>query len=595
LTTLPTNEETRVDEPLAGPGEQPPKRRIDLSSVAQAVVSGGLLGFLLHWRYGYQAGVGDHLVLSTLGRHWADPAAYENDWVVANAPQPHWFFDIVTWFGASIGHIGAVYLLYWIVGLVVFGAATALLAKHWAPDHRWVATVVVTVFSAITPWWLLGTGSPMLAMALPGVLAGFTVYLAIAALLTGRYRLAGIVSVVTAIVHVQQGGVIAVLLLSVAVVEFFRDRPRRVEWWLVGGAVACLAIMVGSLRARPVAGNMDDFAQACQQLIPFHCEATSWPSYVIWQGVGLVVLALATVLYTTRRTWPIWAATLALTALGLGIGVAVDRWDVPVLGVMAQGLNIYRLDVLLMPFAAWGLLTPIFGKQQKPWVRWVALAAALVLGYQVVSTRFFEPAYPLVPPHGGNWIIVGAVALVLGTLWVALNRRDRFVLPAVGLLIVGSIGMSMWNSTTVQLRAFDPTFIPDTEARLWGEAVERVVPPGEQLLAHPLALYIRMVTERGVVADCKNGPYGGPAWQDYQNRINDMGGFAACRANDASAYNKLTPQQLSTLAQRYGAGYTVLESQMKDDIPGLRSLGWTQVLGPVNSIDNYVFKAPWAK
>ena len=103
------------------------------------------------------------------------------------------------------------------------------------------------------------------------------------------------------------------------------------------------------------------------------------------------------------------------------------------------------------------------------------------------------------------------------------------MLPALGLVLVGSIGMSMWSSPDISLKKFDPTFMPDTDMRLWGEAVQRVVPPGEQLLSHPMGLHVRMVTERGVVADCKNGPYGGPAWQDYQDRINAMGGFEACR------------------------------------------------------------------
>ncbi|MET0235401.1 MAG: hypothetical protein ABW224_12225 [Kibdelosporangium sp.] len=594
MTTLPKNEDAQVREQPAVAQPARPERRIGWPGVGQTVLSAALLGFILHWRYGYVAGTGDHLVLSALGRHWADPSAYANDWVIANAPQPHWFFDMVTWFGAVIGHLGAVYLAYWIVGLVVFGAATSILAKRWAPEHPWVATVLVTVIGGITPWWLLGTGSPMLAIALPGVLAGFLVYLALAALLTGRYRLAGMVAVVTAIVHVQQGGVLGVLLLAVGLVELFRSRPRRAEWWLFGGAAACFAIMFASLKARPVAGDMNDFAQACRQLIPYHCEASSWPSSLVWQGFALVGLALATVLYMTRATWPVWAATLALTALGLAIGVTVDRWDVPTLGVLAQGLNIYRLDVLLMPFAAWGLLAPIFVKQ-RVWVRWVSLAVVLYLTYQVLNTHSFEPVYPLVYPRGGNWIGVAAVALVLGVLWVSLGRKFRFAIPAMGVVVAGSIFVSMWNSTAIELKPLDPAFIPDTDIRLWGEAVQRVVPPGEQLVAHPLGPYVRMVTERGVVADCKNGPYGGPAWHEYQARINAMGGFGQCRTLDPSGFDNLTPSQVSTLARTYQAGYLVVEVGQADDMPGLKSLGWTEVLGPVGPVENHIFKAPWAR
>lgn len=593
MTTLPKNdEEAQLNEQPAPeePSRQP--RRLDWSAIAQTVLSAGLLGFLLHWRYSYEAGTGDHLVLSALGRHWADPSAFANDWIVANAPQPHWFFDVVTWFGAVIGHIGAVYLVYWVAGLVVFGAATVMLAKRWTPAHPWVATVLVTMVGGITPWWLLGTGSPMLAIALPGVLAGFLIYLALTALLTGRYRMAGIVSVATAIVHVQQGGVVAVLLLAVAVVLFARS--RRVEWWLVGAAVTCFAIMFASLKARPVAGNLSDFAQACKQLIPYHCEATSWPSALVWQGFALVGLALVTVLYMTRQTWQIWAATLALSAFGLGLGVAVDRWDVPTLGVLAQGLNIYRLDVLLMPFAAWGLLVPIFSKMRL-WLRWVSLAVVLFLSYFVLNTHAYEPAYALEHPRGGLWIGVATAALILGCLWVSLGRQSRFVLPAMGIVITGSILASMMANPIIKLKPFNASFIPDPSIRLWGEAVQKAVPPGEQLLAHPLGPYVRMVTERGVIADCKNGPYGGPAWYEYQARVEALGGFAQCRTLDPAHYNNLPADTISAVAKKYGANYIVIETGQKSDVPGLQAIGWTQVLGPVGSVDNYIFKAPWAK
>jgi hypothetical protein len=108
--------------------------------VAQTLVSGGLLGLLLHMRWGYSAGGMDHLVLSPLGLHWYRPDWFANDWIFANAPQPHWLFDVITWLSAEVGGLKGVavaYLLYWMLSVTAFGLATAILAKAWAPAHRW--------------------------------------------------------------------------------------------------------------------------------------------------------------------------------------------------------------------------------------------------------------------------------------------------------------------------------------------------------------------------------------------------------------------------------------------------------------------------
>lgn len=587
VTIAVADKDVHVGAPPSGTPDRQVRRDLGVRA-SQTLLSASLLGFLLHWRYGYGAGKVDHWILSPQGINWADPTKFSNDWILENAPQPHWFFDVVTWFGATIDQLGAVYFLYWAISLVVFGAATVLLAHKWAPAHPWVATVMVTMLGGITPWWLLGTGSPMLAIALPGVLAGFLIYLILAALLTGNYRMAGIVAVVTAIVHVQQGGVAAVLLFAVAVVHFVRN--RRIDWWLAGSAVACLGIMFAALKARPVAGNVNDFAQACQKLIPYHCEATSWPSLVLWQGIAMVGLALLSVLYMTRQSWPVWAATLGLSAFGLLVGVTVDRWDVPTLGVLAQGLNIYRLDVLLMPFAVWGVLLPIFGRF-KEWQRWALLGVVLFLGFHVVGMQFYESAYPLERPNGGPWMAVFAFALTVACAWAS---RTKAAVRVAATVMALSITLSITDSPSITLKALDATFIQDDDLREWGEAVQRVVPPGQQLIAPPLAMHMRLATARGVLADCKGGPYGGPAWQDYQDRIEDLGGFDQCLDVRPEVYQKLSADRVEMIARKYGTRFVVFEGDDNTAVAGLRRLGWREVLGPHRSVNNRVYQAPWS-
>src|SRR6185312_13815653 len=79
--------------------------------------------------YRYNPGYNDHSVLSLEGLRWADPTKFVNDWFMNAAPQPHWFFDLITYWGQSAGLLSQFYFVYWIAGLVACGFATALIAK----------------------------------------------------------------------------------------------------------------------------------------------------------------------------------------------------------------------------------------------------------------------------------------------------------------------------------------------------------------------------------------------------------------------------------------------------------------------------------
>lgn len=585
MTTTLSPPTARVERAAPRAPEPPRRSRGRLSIAAQAVLSAALLGLLLHLRYGYSAGTGDHLVLSALGLHWADPDKFAGDWVIENAPQPHWLFDVVTWIGSSTGTLDAVYFGYWVLGLLVFGWATALLARAWAPGHTSSATAAVTVIGALTPWWLLGTGSPMLAIALPGVLSGFLIYLAVAALITGRHGLAVAAAIATALVHVQQGVVIGVLLLATVAVLAIRD--RRIHWPLVGAAAVTAVIVAANLVVRPVVGNTADFAKVCHDLIPYHCEATSWSPQLLWGGFALVGLALLSAAHFARRDRGLWAALIALPALGLTAGVLVDRFDVPTLGVLAQGLNVYRLDVVLLPMAVWGAVAPIFARRST-WARWLLLLTVLPLAYFVLGTKETEPVYPFAGTNGGPLLLISAAALLIGGF--AVVPRAVVVLGVLAGLIASVVaaGVLTW-------RPLDTRFIPDTDLRDWGQAVQQVVPPGNQLLVPPLALYVRLATGRGVVVDCKNGAYGGPATLDYEARLKALGGVDQCGSQDPGHYNSLTALQLSAVAARYHADYVVLEAAQAWQESAFVEAGWTVVLRPFNKVENVVLKAPWAE
>jgi hypothetical protein len=486
--------------------------------------------------------------------------------------------------------VAIIYLLYFLVSLLVFGVATAILARAWAPSHPWSAVLVVTVLAALTPWWLLGTGSPMLAIALPGVLGGFLVYLTAAALLTGAHRLAAGTAIATALVHVQQGAVVGVLLLMTVLVHGVRR--RRVDWPLAVSMVVTFGIVAAILRARPVAGDINDFADACNNLIPYHCNATIWAVRDLIGGLGMVALALLTVVYLAREERFRWAIVLLLPAIGLISAVIVDRYNVPVLGVLAQGLNIYRLDVLLMPLAVWGGVIPLFARL-TPRKRWQMLVVVLVVGFTATT----QSSYAVPGWHGGVGMLMFAEAMVVvcvAATWSVLAGHLRVMVPIASVLIAVNLVAAGMTGDTLKLTGFHPGMFPKGQTRAWGEAVQRVVPPGSELVAPPVEAQIRMATKRAVVADCKYGPYGGPAWHEYSNRIEALGGFEQCRTGRVQrGYQHLSADELAATARKYDAGYIVLKGKDDRRRSGLEDEGWTEVQGAVGKLELYVYKAPW--
>jgi hypothetical protein len=143
----------------------------------------------------------------------------------------------------------------------------------------------------------------------------------------------------------------------------------------------------------------------------------------------------------------------------------------------------------------------------------------------------------------------------------------------------------------------DPGFFPHRDFTTWGNAVQRAVPSGEQLLVPPSAVQVRMATRRAVVVDCKYGPYGGPAWQEYRARIEALGGFSLCfPAGPDNVPRELSADELVSVARRYGADYIVLRT---DQAPGnsqataLRAQGWQVLVERLPGAPFELLRAPW--
>ena len=560
----------------------------------QSVTIGLILGTLANWGNqgagglvpgGYAAGVADQYVLSTLGLHWANPDRYAGDWFMEAAPQPHWFFDILTYIGSSVHHLSITYLLFWFVGLLAFGLATTLLVRHWTPRYHWLNAIVFTVVISTTPWTLVGTGTSMISYSIPAAVGGNFVYLFAALLLTRRLRAGAAVASLVAIVHVQEGAVAAVILICV----FLSDRvqAKTINWVVVAGIASNVAFVAFGLWLRPVAANPGDFVEICNRIIPYHCAAHTWSSQAIFTASSLIVLALATVFCVRRSERGYWIAVVGLPAVALLVGLVADYFQIPVVGPLAQSINIYRLGALITPFAIFGLLVPL---TRNRWgiaglfglVGWIPLMVMSLQGrgWQVADSRS-----PIFLACLGLCMVAVAISQ-----WPPLGMLVRRSLPPLAMAafaMIFLVSAVLGNKLTV--RGLDPVYIPDDSFPWLGAAGGRRC-PARSATTGPATGDLRARSDLSW-GRCRfrNIPYGGNPWREWNDRIEDLGGWQQCLSPFSPvAYNSLTAHELDQIADKYAIHYLVLEQGQMTAKPGLEKLGWSVILGPQPGVQNYV-------
>ncbi len=538
-----------------------------------------LVAILLRW--GYSFGYFDQTVLSVRGIALADPHALRGDWFTHSIPQPHWFFDIVTFVGERLGALVWVYLAYWIASVVVFGVAAVWVAERFLPG-RTGAAPVIGVLAVLAPQAILGSSGPLVWFAIPTMLGGCLAFLVLSALLTDRFWVAVVGALLAGMVHVQHGANLAAVLLVAALISKAWNRKQRAV-----AAATGLALLAGAQAVatwRHIESGGQEWLEACREVIPYHCYAPSWNTPYLVSG-GLVVLMAGAFIWCARDRLRMVVAAVALPTTALVVGVVAERFEWGILGRLAQMYNVHRLVALVVPFGAAGLL--ILGDRlariRPTPLRRAGLGA---LGGVVVLLWSTSTENPFGHRFVDRPSLLAVILSLAVAVWIARPRATaaagggRFVLrPAVAVAVGVALlpAVLVGSSEGAFGRVGPDTSVGGIRAAV---AIGRTVPETGVIAAPPEIHWLRLLSRRAVVADCKAGPYGGAAWHEYKRRLEALGGCG----RPSPRFRGLSVDQIEGLRAKYGVTHVLLYGD--DPKVGYARSHWRAVYdaGPQDSL-----------
>jgi hypothetical protein len=563
----------RVMTPGRSPADRPSvpdvRSGVGTSTTRYALLATLTTALAILLRSGYSFGLFDQTVYSLRGIALADPNAFAHDWFARSVPQPHWLFDAVTYVGSRFGILPGVYLVYWLAGIAIFALASVWLVDRFLPGRR-AFSLALGPLVAVGPTVVLGSTTPLLWFADPHMLGGCLAFLALAGILSGHWRSAAVAAVAAEAVHVQHGANLAPVLLLAAVL--CRAAPRRQRALLAGTAVVLFAGAPLIAQWRGLQTGGEEWLTTCRDIIPLHCYAPAWPAAYLGSGAFVLLLAFA-LAWWGRRHWRVTVPAVVLPAAGLLVGVIGERFQLGIVGRLAEQYNIHRLATFVEPMAALALLCLIARITSLGRRRPVGVMVSLVALIAWVSIVDGVGHGPLTPGAAA------AFALTVALLGFTVSLPDgqilrepdsgRFRRPAVA-LVAGTVSLVLAGAPAGALGhiGYDRSF----DAVQTALTLRHLLPRDAVIAAPPETFWLRALSQRSVIADCKAVPYGGPPWHEYMSRIQALGGL--CHRS-GSGFRDLSPADVEALRTRYGATHALLFTD--DPKMAYARRHWTQV------------------
>lgn len=562
---------------------------------------------------GYEYGWGEQVLLSLKGISWADDTAYVNDWFNDSAPQPHILFDAVTALAESWGIRPQVYFGYWLTSVVVTAAAVVTLTSAWFPRRAWPFETVIGALLVTGPYFALGTFLVIHREAVPNGLGGALGFLTAVLLVVRRDRAAVVAAALTTVVHVQHGSVVAVLLLVAWAVDPHR-RTRPVVRWFPAVVVAILAVVYLVGLARGLVAGSGDVTAVCETASPGHCDPDSWPSAVVRDGTSVVLLGVAAA-FGARGGPRLRSVALLAVPAAIALGALVtDLVDIEPFESLGRQLFLYRFVMVVAPFAPVAIMLALT-RALTSWRRWwdPVIVLAGIAAFVHWHTMTYANLWRFRPVVGGvaRAALLIAVAIAVGAvlwrvLWPRLVRghggragpaglrtagRLRAVerLVPAGLAVASVVALLVFGGRATGLVPLRIDYPAGEGAVALGRSIEEATAPGSIVAARPDIGWLRLLSRRAVVVDCKGVPYGGEPWREYNERLEALGVPEPLGCSNAG-FAALTAQDVLGLRDRFGATHVLLE-------PGDRAFAevlgrWPRLTGEGDQASLFEIPAP---
>lgn len=496
---------------------------------------------------GYSFGYGEQMLLSVKGISWADPNAFVGDWFNDQAPQPHIVFDAITYFGEKIQFLAGIYFLYFIASCFAFALATALLADQWLNQRLQYLQHLVNVLCVVGPVFLLGTFLTIHFQAVPNMAGGCLAYLAISSLITRRETLATFAMLLAALMHLQHGIGIA----SIAILFILFGLVERKKLIFVASAVSLGISFAMAFSRDLLSGSSEIAGEAAEIGSTGHLNVETWTTPAIIGGIFILFLAVLNfVLIESHDRRARLTITAAMIALGPGIGIIADLNNIEPIQSLARSFFVYRYSMFLAPFACWYLVRTLANSANKNRFRALGSFAVFIFGF----IGYFSVTYSNFPQLKSIWVLIGFAALAVAMRLNNKNPVPRFnlVFVPVGYLITFALTLGF-----VQFGSRWPhiDFSPTDNAVTISRSMSTALMPSDVLASDPSIPWIRPLTRRAIVADCKGVPYGGAPWNEYTRRLRALG---VDKPNVCLGYKVLSLQKLMELRQTVGATTVLL-------------------------------------
>jgi hypothetical protein len=510
---------------------------------------------------GYRAGTWDHWVLSPRGIFWSDGTSFLNDWTIFNAPQPHVFFDLLTALGSNFNALKWIYLGYFILTIVTLCKAYWIFIGVFVNRNSLSTGVFAVLILSLSPKYFLGTGVPFLGIALPALLGASLAILSLAYLTINKVGLAIALTIPTTIIHVQLGLALCSILILFSIFE--RNKWQRgflLNCLMLLSSIICGVIL---LNLRPVYGELKDFTWVCENMIPYHCDANSWSAKTFIIGTSSLGLLLISTFISDNRVWRLIIRSLCLIEF---VAVFSDFFNILFLGEFVQGSNIYRYGM----FAS--ALTPIavvilFSSTNKNNYRLIILN---FLGYFFLYFYLSSEFTVLADEK-----LLTSLFLLAAYLIKLTYEKSKFLISKndnsrINIVLLSTLSILLFVTFT----SFPNSHIQinlESETSLRSVILRNSIPTGAVIAADPRMTWLRLDSRRAVVVDCKYAPYGGPALQEYRQRMSSLGGWT--RACTGESFQTLSSRELDSFARRYGADFILMES-LPEFENTLMQFGW---------------------